>query len=117
MATPANNSTAADLSASVKAKVSVSLEDQACHSPCASSNHHYHHQVDPIKLRAVYDSMAAKLASDGLDLEAIAANGAYFANLEPHAHHHPQFNIDESALHRGVAMHVEFSRRSLAQIA
>lgn len=90
MATPANNSTAADLSASVKAKVSVSLEDQACHSPCASSNHHYHHQVDPIKLRAVYDSMAAKLASDGLDLEAIAANGAYFANLEPHAHHHPQ---------------------------
>jgi amidohydrolase len=34
-----------------------------------------------------------------------------------HAHHHPQFNIDESALHRGVAMHVEFSLRSLAQIA
>jgi metal-dependent amidase/aminoacylase/carboxypeptidase family protein len=33
------------------------------------------------------------------------------------AHHHPQFNIDESALHRGVAMHVEFSLRSLAQIA
>lgn len=34
--------------------------------------------------------MAAKLASDGLDLAAIAANGAYFTNLDPHATHPPQ---------------------------
>lgn len=33
--------------------------------------------------------MAAKLMSDGLDVAAIAANGAYFANLEQGAHDPP----------------------------
>lgn len=57
-----------DMSASLSAKVSVSHEEQSA----------------PHLLAKVYDNMAAKFFDHGLNLDAVAATGQYFNNLDGH---------------------------------
>lgn len=92
-----------DMTATLKAKVSISDADQA----------------DPKAIAAAYDAMAEKFVSNGLNIDAITQMRQYFTNLDGPGNAEPLFYSDFPAPlpPRAVRLCVSFLQNSNAVLA